>query len=205
MLRRASCAVVELGLGLAVMGCGPAAVRAPVDDPPPEPALVLAPGHLGPLTPDTPANLVALRRALLGYEVVPVNLDLSSGPTLEFHVYRRGERVFEIVPSGPRILNVHVVSPKVRVEGHPWQVGRPFSGGGLTGCDCWGERPVCFARGEHVGVAFARRCRGLETEAGRRRLEDKTIEWLVWRPVAFTKGGVDRVELPDDEDEDEAP
>jgi hypothetical protein len=160
---------------------------------PPDPAISLTATALGPLTAKTPANLVALRKALAGYDVVPVNVDTDPDKGhLEYQVYEGTKLVFLIVPkSDGAILNVHVSTPKVTVPGHPWRVGAPFAGvAALTSCECWGGKPACFTKGEHVAVTFDRACRGTADARSRRVLEGIPIRRLVWRPEAFGGGAV---------------
>ena len=68
------------------------------------------------------------------------------------------------------------------MSGRPWRVGAPFAGT-ITTCDCWGGKPVCFNKGEHVAVAFERAC--VTTAKGRRALQGKPIARLVWSPKPF--------------------
>lgn len=155
---------------------------------PPEPQISLTAQSLGPLSAKTPANLVALRKALAGYDVVPVNVDTTpETPALEYQVYDGAKLMFVIVPTGEgEILNVHVASPKVTVVGQPWRVGGPFTGADkLTSCECWGGKPACFIKGAHVAVTFDRSCRGTGDARTRRVLEGVAIKRLVWRPKPF--------------------
>jgi len=142
---------------------------------------------LGPLTAKSPANLVALRELLIGYEVRPVNVGGAELASLEYQVFEDGEKVFAVIPDEDgAILNVHVVSPKVTVAAHPWKVGEPFTNAAaLTACDCWGGKAVCFKKGEHVAVAFDRQCRGLGEPRGRRGLEGLEVHRTIWNPKPF--------------------
>jgi hypothetical protein len=169
-----------------VLGCG-----APAPPPalvPPDPGFPLTPQALGPLSARTPATLIALRKALAGYDVIPVNVDTDPDKaSLEYQVYDGTKLLFVIVPTSEgAILNVHVATPRATATGRPWRVGAPFSGAAtLTGCECWGGKPVCFKKGEHVAVTFDRACRGTTDARTRRALEGVAIKRLVWRPRPF--------------------
>src|SRR5665647_2058696 len=139
----------------------------------------------GPITAKTPANLTALRDLLGkdGYEVKPVN---NSG--VEFHVFLRDELLFYVIPNDDGTLfNVHVVSGKVDIAQHPqWKIGAAFAGDEvLTHCECWGEHPVCFKKGDNVAVAFKRACDGLDDERMRKVLTGVSLQRAVWSPKPF--------------------
>lgn len=173
-----------LGL-VVVLACGPG--PAPVAPAPPsEPTIPLTEASLGPLTASTRASLIALRAVLRGYTVVPVNIGSDPDfPSLEFQVFDADNPLFTVVPDVEgNILNVHVVTPKVTMAGRPWRVGEPFKGS-VTDCDCWGGKLVCFKTGEHVAVAFDRRCRSTFDARARRGLQGTAIKKLVWSPTAF--------------------
>lgn len=139
---------------------------------------------VGPIRADTLATLVHLRELLAGYEVKPAH-----DGSLEYDVYKNGEKLFYVVPDEERgtIFNVHVVSGKVAVAGKSWRVGAPFSGAAsLTTCECWGDNPTCFTAGEHVAVNFNRTCDDVtEDAAALRSLEGLTIQRVIWNPLPF--------------------
>jgi len=146
---------------------------------------------LGPITSKTPANLSALRDLLGkdGYEVKPVN---NSG--VEFHVFLKEELLFYVIPNDDGTLfNVHAVSGKVDIAQHPqWKIGAAFAGDEiLTHCECWGEHPVCFKKGDHVAVAFKRACDGLDDERMRKVLAGVNVQRAVWSPTPFGFDDVD--------------
>lgn len=173
-----------------VAACGPAAVAPPPSPPPPAPTLTLTATALGPLTASTRASLIALRAALRGYTVIPVNVGTDPEfPSLEFQVFDADRPMFAVIPDGEgNILNVHVVTPEVTLPDRAWRVGAPFKGK-VTDCDCWGGRLVCFTRGEHVAVTFDRRCRSTFDARANRALQGVAIKKLVWSPKPF--GGDD--------------
>ncbi len=173
---------------LVLLSCG--SPPAPLQPLSPEPTIALTDSSLGSLTATTKASLVALRAVLVGYSVIPVNVGHDSEfPVLEYQVFDNDTQMFVVVPDDEgKILNVHVLTPKVTMTGRPWRVGTPFVGS-VTDCDCWGGKSVCFKKGEHVAVTFDRTCRSAADARGRRSLEGQTIKRLVWSPKAF--GGDD--------------
>jgi len=176
-----------------VLACGAPAMRdpVPVADPP---ALTITASAFGPIRPDTPATLVALRAVLAGYEVRPTQ---QNG--LEYQVFERDRRVFTVVPtSDAAIFNIHVASPRIAVAGHDrWRVGAKFADWqALTQCACWGGKPVCFRVGDHVALAFDRKCGGLRRTL--RWLEGLPIEHTIWSPKPFGEDEPRAAEEPDE-------
>ncbi|MDQ3368924.1 MAG: hypothetical protein M3680_26160, partial [Myxococcota bacterium] len=151
---------------------------------------------VGPLTARTPATLGALRAALPGYDVVPIQQE-----GLEYRVSRAGEKLFDVVPEPDgSLLGVHVVSPRIAIAGRTaggtarpaWQIGAPFPGVGAGMiCECWGARPVCFEAGDHVAVAIDKPCRvpSISTAGGRQALAGARIEVAIWSPRPLAAGG----------------
>jgi hypothetical protein len=165
----------------------------------PEAKLSATDTGLGPLDGQTPANLVALRAALAGFEVMPANVggtDVHAEKTLEYQVFDRGEQLLRVVPTEEgSILHVLITSPSVAIAKRDWRVGTRLAGAShFTECTCWGGKPVCFKEGEHVAVGFDRKCGGTRAERRTRRLEGATIAYLVWSPRGF--GGEDGPEYP---------
>lgn len=172
-----------------VLGCGGSPAGTTATTTPAKPVstalFTIENDSLGPLTAKTPANLSDLRALFgtAGYTVDPVN---NSG--IEFHVSLGKELLFYVIPNDDgSLFNVHVVSGKVEISQHPqWKVGQAFTGDGiLTHCECWGEHPVCFKKGEHVAVAFERACDGLDDARMRRVLSGVRIQRAVWSPQPF--------------------
>ncbi len=162
---------------------GPQAQLPALTNSPADPgAITVNDSAIGPLRATTPATLTSLRERLAGYDVKPVN---DNG--LEFHVSKDGQPLYSVIPDeAGAIFNIHIVSPKVVPANHPWQVGAAFRGAAaLSTCDCWGTRPVCFKKGEHIAARFDRGCAGLDDAGGRRRLEGDKIQSLVWSPKPF--------------------
>jgi hypothetical protein len=170
------------GLVILAVACGGTQAPPPLQPVKPADGITATSTTLGPITSKTLANLAALRAALAGYDVHPVN---DNG--LEFDVYKNGEKLFYVIPDDSGgVFNAHLVSARIAIEGHPWKVGSPFTNAGaLTQCDCWGKQPVCFTKGEHVAVAFSRACGNLGDAHARRVLEGVPIQRVIWVPRAF--------------------
>ena len=138
----------------------------------------------GPLGAQTPANLVALRGAFAGYEVMPVNRE-----TLEYRVSLAGAPLFDIIPDDHgAVLNIHVVTPKLAPGGV--RVGDRFRGD-VTTCECWGDQIVCFAEGAHTAVALAKICREgtLASSRARAALAGLRVRTTIWSPKPLAPGG----------------
>jgi hypothetical protein len=142
----------------------------------------------GPIGPQTPATLAALRRVFAGYEVVPVNSE-----SLEYRVSQADTKLFDVIPDASgAILNIHVVTPKL-VLGN-WRVGERFGDPArVTTCECWGDQIVCFKEGDHVAVGLAKICREgtLGSAAARKALGDVPIRVTIWSPQPLVAGGRD--------------
>jgi len=178
------------GLVAVAVACRSAPSAVPPAAPPS--AFTITAASLGPLTSATPATLHALRHALAGYDVAPVN---DGG--LEYRVTKGGARVLDVVPTtGGKILNVHATSPTVAIAdraGRAWTIGAPLASlDGITTCECWGEHPVCFTPGEHVAIGLARGCRasGYRSARARRALVGARIERAIWSPQPLVSGGI---------------
>lgn len=138
---------------------------------------------VGPIDSESKATLTDLRALLSGFEVRPVN-----DGALQYDIYRGGERLAFVVPDENTglVFNIHVVSSRVRVVGHPWRVGHVFGDAAhLTNCECWGPNPTCYAAGEHIGVNFARDCDGVSGEERKalRVLDGLTVQRVIWSPT----------------------
>jgi hypothetical protein len=157
--------------------------------------LTIRPEAFGPITANTEVSERSLG-ALFGPHGLTVEVVPDRHGDL-FHVSRGDELMFYVVTdAGNLVFNIHAVSREVTISMRPeWKIGAPFTGHALlTECECWGERPVCFRKGEHVAVAFERECDGLEDEAGRSALDGERIQRAVWSPNAFGVVTVDDAE-----------
>ena len=180
---------MKLAVGsVLLLACGGPAK--PVAPPAAPAGLTISATAIGPVDARTPATLAGLRTSLAGYDVRPVNQT-----SLEFDVWKDGERLFYVVPDDHGgVFNVHAVSTKVTVTGHDWKVGAPFpaEAGLVTAafdCDCWGEETVCFQKEDHVAAAFVRSgCDGFvgdDNARNRAVLVGLPIERMVWSPKPF--------------------
>lgn len=149
-----------------------------------EPGLLAMTAHgVGPIDSESKATLMDLRALLSGFEVRPVN-----DGSLQFDIYRDGVKLAYVVPDENTglVFNVHVVSSRVDIAGHPWRVGYVFDDAAhLTNCECWGPNPTCYAEGEHIAVNFARDCDGV-TNVDRkvlRVLDGLTVQRVIWSPT----------------------
>ena len=138
----------------------------------------------GPIKSDTPATLGALRAAFPGYDVRAAN-----DSSLSYSVYLGEEKLVWVIPNEDgSVFNVHATSPKVETSGHDWRVGNKFQGASsLTDCECWGDNPTCYRRGDHVAVNFSRTCSGLVGVDRRslKVLDGATIQRVIWSPKPF--------------------
>jgi hypothetical protein len=171
----------------------------PEPQPPHAPAanneLVITDASFGPLDASSPATLAYLRAHFADLEIRPVN-----DPNLEYRAFAGSDELFFVVTNGDfSIFNVHATSPKVTSRVHDWRVGSAFHDARLlTGCECWGDTPTCFHRGEHVAVSFERSCNGLtgvmQPELG--VLDGLAPQRVIWSPTAF--GGSGEIDGVDD-------
>lgn len=139
---------------------------------------------VGPLHAKSEATLAALRAAFPGYDVRAAN-----DSTLSYSVYLAGEKLIWVIPNDDGTLfNVHATSPRVDTHGRDWRVGSPFRGAALlTHCECWGDNPTCYRRGEHIAINFRRTCGELSSAHGSalRVLEGEVIQRVIWSPRPF--------------------
>lgn len=165
----------------------------PVDEAPPRPAaaLTIADAAIGPLTPQTAGNLLALRAALGGFDVRPVHVALgTSRHWLGYAVGKQGDKLLQVfADDAGAIFSVHAVSAKVAVADRPWRVGAALTSvRALSTCTCWmDEIVVCFNAGERVAVAIARACESdmFTTPEERQDLIGASIHRVLWSPAPY--------------------
>jgi hypothetical protein len=148
-------------------------------------ALVMSSHGVGPIDSASKATLTDLRAKLIGYEVRPIN-----DGSLEYDIYKDGEKLAYVVPDDQSgyVFNIHAVSSKVEISGHPWRVGRAFGDAAhLTNCECWGPNPTCYTMGDHLAVNFDRECDDLTTgdRHALRALDGQIVQRVIWSPSAF--------------------
>ncbi|MEO7095336.1 MAG: hypothetical protein ABI175_18915 [Polyangiales bacterium] len=178
-------------LALSVVGCGGAATPPARQLSNEVPVTVgrmavfeLGRDSFGPITALTRATEESVRSTLGSrYRVEPV-----SRHGTEIHAFLGSELLFYVIPnSDGTLFNIHAVSPKISIVEHPdWVIGSPFQGAdALTDCECWGEHPMCFQRGDHVAVGFVVDCDDLKTKQARKKLQGVPIQRAVWNPREF--------------------
>lgn len=154
----------------------------------PQSLMTMTSSGLGPIGAETPATLGGLRAALAGYEVRPVN---DGG--LEYDVFAGTEKLLFVVPNDDgTVFNVHATSGRIGVADRPWRVGQAFQDShALSTCECWGENPTCYKRGDHIAVNFKRSCEGLTDSDPRalRVLDGVAVQRVIWSPTAFGDSG----------------
>ncbi|MBX3161466.1 MAG: hypothetical protein KF773_36230 [Deltaproteobacteria bacterium] len=177
---------VIISVGGFLAACGGSGTTATATPQTPKPAadqLVISAAGVGPLTAQTPATLNALRERLVGYDVRPVNR--TEG--LEYVVSKNGETVFFVIPDPDqdgKILNVHVTSAKAVIQAHAWTIGKTLGTADARTCECWGDKPTCYQKGDFVAASFDRSCDEYDPDI-RQRLASVPIARLVWSPNAF--------------------
>ncbi len=146
--------------------------------------LTITQAGFGPIDARQPATLANLRKLLVGYDVRPMN-----DPNLEMHVFKGTEQIaFVVLNDDMTVFNVHATSGKIAVADRPWRVGEAFHGAAeLTTCECWGDNPTCFKKGEHVAVNFKRECEGVTSgdHHALKVLDGLIVQRVIWSPNAF--------------------
>lgn len=166
-------------------GCGGHPQTSTIAPPSPDPGTRITASAIGPLTGATPATLVGLRAQLPGLEVVPVNRVEG----LEYEVRQGGTVLYTVIPDEEaRILNVHISSPKFVVTDHAWGIGKELAPGDATTCECWGDKTVCFKKGDYIAAAFDRECDEYEEDL-RSKVSKLAVARVVWSPHGFEEGG----------------
>jgi hypothetical protein len=193
--------VIALG---AVAGCPSVPPLQPPREAPPR--FVISENSFGPLDSASPATLSFLRQQLAGYDVRPIN---DEG--VEYHVFEGSDELFIVVTNDDlSIFNVEATSGKIGVREHPWRVGQPFQDSAkITDCECWGQHPTCYVRGEHIAVNFTRECGELVQHDPRafKALDGVAPRRLIWNPKPFvpddaSDGSDDPPPPPPDDDDD---
>jgi hypothetical protein len=179
-------------LGASCYTSAPVATTAvPVAEP--AAAVTIGPASVGPITAKTPANLIALRAALIGYEVKPAHVALGASTTkLGFAVYKDGEKLLHVYPDeSGAIFNIHALSARVAIADRPWKIGAKLNSvKSISTCKCWAEEVVvCFKAGDHLAVAFSRECSydSYETDDERQDLIGLPIHHVLWSPKPYAQ------------------
>ena len=162
-------------------GCSGAATQSTTTPTAPAAPIMITANGIGALDAKTPATLIALRTQLAGYQVTPVNRVEG----LEFEVKQNGETLFFVIPDEDgKILNVHVTSAKFGVADHAWAIGKTLAPADATECECWGDKPLCFKKGDKIGASFDAHCEQYDTGL-RQKVANAPIARVVWSPMGF--------------------
>ncbi len=204
---RALCVIV-------VAGCWTTSTSGPVQTPaqlrPADRELVLTNEGLGAIDASSPGTLAFVREHFPDLDVRPSHED----GMLEYHAFAGSDELFFVVTNEDlSIFNVHVTSSKISSRVHDWRVGSAFHDSRLiTKCECWGDTPTCFHRGDHVAVNFDRPCDGVVGAFDRRdaaALDGLVTQRLIWSPSGFGGSGevdgvddVRNIDLGSDDDDD---
>ena len=155
--------------------------------------LVITEDHFGPLDASSPGTLAYLREHFPDLDVRPVN---DSG--LEYRAYAGSEEMFFVVTNDDlSIRSVHVTSPRVESRARGWRVAEPFRDSRvITTCECWGENPTCYHRGEHVAVSFDMPCEFAVDTRDFRPLDGYAPQRVIWSPTPFGSRDIEGVDDP---------
>lgn len=172
---------------LASAACWSSAPKTPAPPSPKPPAEIpITEDHFGPLDAQSPATLVAMRKYFPEYSVAPVN-----DPDLEYYVRAGSAVLFYVVPTDENsgVFNVHALDGRAVDRDHGWRAGATFQDSSkLDFCECWGEHPTCYKRGEHVAVNFDRECEGITGAVeyhAYKALDGLALRTVIWNPQPF--------------------
>jgi len=154
---------------------------------------------VGPIDAATHATELALQAVLPGLRVKTTNLGGESG--IVFDVFDGAEKLMYVVPDdapqpenapeGVRagyattIFAIFATSPRITVDGHPWQVGQSLDGiTNVSACECWGDGEVtaCWTAEPHVQLIFEERCADAR-DHGAGAMLGKPIGRIMWKRV----------------------
>jgi hypothetical protein len=151
--------------------------------------LTITEDSFGPLRPDSPATLAALRAAFTGFDVRATN-----DTALSYSVFLGNEKLVWIIPNDDgSLFNVHATSGRIETRAHDWRVGSAFNGSRyITHCECWGDNPTCYRHGDHIAVNFKRGCDSVVgDDAALRALDGEVVQRVIWSPKPFVNDAAD--------------
>jgi hypothetical protein len=182
---RALCVIV-------VAGCWTTSTSVPVA-PAPSTDLVITEDRFGALDETSPATLAYLREHFPELDVRPENVG-----TLNYHAFAGSDELFFVVGDEAfAILDVQATSPRVISRVHDWRVGAAFHDGRLIStCECWGDNPTCYHRGEHVAVNFDMPCFGTVDARDFTVLDGRVPQRVIWSPKPFGSRDIEGVDDP---------
>jgi hypothetical protein len=173
---------------IVVAGCWTAPmVQAPAPSRPADRELVITNESFGALDASSPGTLAFVRAQFPDLDVRPRREEAS----LEYAAFAGSDELFHVVTNEDlSIFNIGATSPKIVSRVHAWRVGAAFHDARLiTKCECWGDNPTCFHRGDHVAVNFDRPCDGVVGATDARDLA--VLDGLVTRELIWSPGGFD--------------
>jgi hypothetical protein len=182
---------------IAVAGCWATSsepdVRVPAP-PRPDRELVMTSESFGTLDASSPGTLAFVREHFPDLDVRPSREDAI----LEYHAFAGSDELFFVVTNDDlSIFNVHVTSPKITSRVHDWRVGSAFHDAKLiTTCECWGQNPTCYRRGEHVAVSFEMPCQFAVDTRDFRPLDGHAPKHVIWSPSPFGSRDIEGVDDP---------
>ena len=154
----------------------------------PAPRLVLSEQGFGPITGGTRIDYPTLEALFPGFELKPAR-DGGTDRTVaarralgDLELWRGGVEVVMVVRDTTHpdaVFNVQGYTADV--VGPPgYTIGGPVTAlPALDACDCWGEQPICFVQGHHLGVVLDGDC-GSPNVPRNPALQGRRIQRLVW-------------------------
>jgi hypothetical protein len=151
--------------------------------------LVMTNESFGPLDASSPGTLAYVRAHFPDLDVRAAN----SGASLEYQAFAGSDELFFVVTDESlSILDVQATSPRVISR---WRVGSAFHDGRLIStCECWGENPTCYHRGEHIAVNFDIPCFGAVDARDFTVLDGQAPQRVIWSPKPFGSREIDGVD-----------
>ncbi|HEX4451535.1 MAG TPA: hypothetical protein VH143_11725 [Kofleriaceae bacterium] len=179
---------------IAVAGCWTTSTSgAPPQAPAPSRAsdLVITEDRFGSLDETSPATLASVREQFPDLDIRPENAS-----TLDYRAFAGSDELFFVVADESfSILDVQATSPRVVSRVHDWRVGSAFRDGRLISkCECWGDNPTCYHRGEHVAVNFDMPCFGAVDARDFSVLDGRAPRRVIWSPKPFGSREIDGVD-----------
>ena len=159
--------------------------------------LAITEDRFGSLDETSPATLAYLREHFPALDVPPEN----AAGTLNYRAFAGSDELFFVVGDDSfAILDVQATSPRVVSRVHDWRVGAAFHDAGLiTTCECWGENPTCYHRGEHVAVSFDMPCQFAVDTRDFTVLDGRAPQRVIWSPKPFGSRDIEGVDDPQHE------
>ena len=71
-----------------------------------------------------------------------------------------------------------------------WAIGKTLAPSEATTCECWGDKPTCFKKGDNVAASFDRTCEDYDPNI-RQRMAQVPIARIIWSPAGFDGAGAE--------------